>query len=269
VQLVEHYREIIRVGLAGRPLVLTGGSATTPLEPMARELGCPDVLSLHGEPDWRAILDRFDPDRVALVLGFAFQVRRTLAGRRFVGARSPAWAAYEDKTVVSRLWSDAGISQLPSIVVDADEPSLRDAAASVDDGRGTVWSGDHRDGEQHGGAHVRWVQTPTQAVLAAAHFSATCDRVRVMPFVEGRPCSIHGFVSAGGVAVLRPVEMRIRRDEDAGRFEYVGSSWDWTPPAVVGERISEAARSVGTALSSAVAYRGSFCVDGVLVGDDF
>jgi hypothetical protein len=57
---------------------------------------------------------------------------------------------------VGRLWHWAGIACAPSLVVGATEEALRTAAQALDQRQGTVWAGDHRDGEHHSGRHVRW-----------------------------------------------------------------------------------------------------------------
>jgi hypothetical protein len=49
--------------------------------------------------------------------------------------------------------------------------------------------------------------------------SARADRVRVMPFLEGIPCSIHGIVFAEHVAALQPLEMvTLRSESESGYF---------------------------------------------------
>ena len=70
-----------------------------------------------------------------------------------------------------------------------------------------MWSGDARDGFNGGGNFVRWVRDDRDRAAATAFFRPRCDRVRVMPFLEGVPCSIHGFVLPDGTAALRPVEI--------------------------------------------------------------
>ena len=92
-----------------------------------------------------------------------------------------------------------------------------------------VWSGDARDGFNGGGDFVRRVLTDDDARAALAFFGPRCDRVRVMPFLDGVPCSIHGFVLPDGTAVLRPVELAILRGTDR-RFVYGGLGTTWDPP---------------------------------------
>ncbi len=241
---IEKYRGILRRSIEGRPLVLTGGAVRAPLVLAARSLGSPKVLAIHEQAhlvgadewatfvddDWREAVEVFDPLHQALALGNNWQRSPELAGRRFVGRRRSEWAVFEDKTEVGRLWSGAGLTCAPSAVVAASEETLCRASRSLDQGQGTVWAGDHRDGEHYGGRHVRWVHDDEQmAAAAAAYFGARCDRARVMPFLEGEPCAVHGFVADVGVAVLRPVALDINRDDDAGRFTYRSSNMSWGP----------------------------------------
>ena len=145
------------------------------------------------------------------------------------------------------------------------------AARDVDQGLGTVWSGDAREGFNGGGEYVRWVRDDRQARDAGEFFAAHCDRVRVMPFLDGVPCSIHGVVFPDGVAALRPVEMvTLRRTGAASnQFVYGGMSTHWDPPDADREAMREVARRVATRLAEQVGYRGGFSVDGVLTADGF
>ena len=105
---------------------------------------------------------------------------------------------------------------------------------------------------------------------AVAFLAARCDRVRVMPFLEGIPCSIHGVVFPGGVAAFRPVEMvTLRRPGGRGRLRYAGAATFWDPPAADREVMRDLARRVGDGLRERVGYRGAFTVDGVLAAEGF
>ena len=91
--------------------------------------------------------------------------------------------------------------------------------------------------------------------------------VRVTPFLEGVPCSIHGIVFADHVAVLRPVELVVLRRGD--EFFYCGCSSIWDPPPAAREEMRSVAGRAGAQLRAEVDYRGAFTVDGVLTSDGF
>jgi len=280
---VDYYRDRLRELIGGRPMVLTGGALRRHVVRNARELGAARIFVLDGDRDalgadaaarytdlsWRAALDGFDPNRQALILGSNFQSKPRFADRRFVGARRPEWQCWEDKTQVAALWERARITLPPSGIPAANLDDLRATAARLDDGLGTVWAGDHRDGEHHSGRHLRWVRTPAEATAAAEYFAPRCDRVRVMPFVDGTPCSIHGYVAADGVAILRPIAQLIDRDDEAGTFSYQGCDLDWRPPAVLTASIQSAARAAGNALADLSDYRGAFTLDGIATSTGF
>ena len=142
-------------------------------------------------PDVQARIDAFDPAGEARVITALFSSGAPVGGRAVYGARPAAWQALEDKTVIDAFWDAAGVDRAPfAVVAPADLPG---AAAALDRGAGTVWSGDAREGFNGGASYLRWVQNDAQALDAKAFFSAHCDRVRVMPFLEGVPCSIHGI----------------------------------------------------------------------------
>src|SRR6478735_3892092 len=58
----------------------------------------------------RDALDRFDPDRTAVVIGDFLTESPTLDGRPFLAHRRQEWLVLDDKTVVDGLWDRAGIA---------------------------------------------------------------------------------------------------------------------------------------------------------------
>ena len=210
-------------------------------------------------------LDQFDPHRDALVLGTFLNTNAHLDGRPFVSYRRPEWVALEDKVVVDAFWDRAGITRQPSAVVALDDAPQK--SASFDRGQGTVWAADARDGFHGGASQTYWVADDASRDTALAALRHVCDRVRVMPFVDGMPCSIHGIVLPDGVAVLRPVEMvTLRRGRE---FVYAGCATYWDPPDDVREQMRTVARNVGRTLADEVDFRGTFTVDGVVAVDGF
>ncbi len=221
-------------------------------------------------PALTAALDRFDPDGDALVLAAPFQAVAAIAGRPVVAARPPEWVALEDKTTNDALFDRAGVARPPSEIVAADDADgLAAAAARLDAGPGTVWSGDAREGFNGGGSFVRWVTDEAQATEARGFFAPRCDRARVTPFLEGTPCSIHGFATEEGLAVFRPVEGITLRSTSPRRLHYAGTSTFWDPPAGDRAAMRVAARRIGALLRSEVGFRGSYAIDGVLTNRGF
>jgi hypothetical protein len=219
--------------------------------------------------DVLAALDRWDPGREALVLSPMFNELPEIAGRRVYGPRRPEWRRLEDKVVVDALWDDLGLTRAPSEVVPAEAAALRAAAGRLDRGAGTAWAGDARQGFNGGAFCLRWVRDDEDAAEAVAFLAARCDRVRVMPFLEGIPCSIHGVVFPEGVAAFRPVEMLTLRRSGSNRLRYAGAATFWDPPAADREVMRDLARRVGEGLRRRVGYRGAFTVDGVLAAEGF
>jgi RimJ/RimL family protein N-acetyltransferase len=215
-------------------------------------------------------LDRFDPRGDALVLAAPFQAVTAIAGRPVVGGRRPEWVALEDKTTNDGLFDRAGVDRPPSEVVAAgDRAALGAAAARLDRGEGTVWSGDARQGFNGGGAFVRWVTDEDRADAAQRWFAGRCTRVRVAPFLEGRPCNIHGFATEDGLAVFRPVEAMTLRSEDPPDLHYGGAATFFDPPEADRARMRIVARRVGSLLRDDVGFLGTYTIDGVLTEDGF
>ena len=220
-------------------------------------------------PAIQARVDRFDPARKARAIGAIFCSGRPIARRTVFGARTASWRALEDKMVIDALWDAAGVPRGPSSVVPARFRDLVQAADALDRGHGTVWVGDNREG-WHGGAELlRWVRTSQQAAAAHEFLARHCDRVRVMPFLEGIPCSIHGWVFPSQTIALRPCEMLVFRIPGSDTLSYAGASTLWEPPASIYEQMRRHALNVGEHLRATVGYRGSFTMDGIVTKDGF
>jgi len=212
-------------------------------------------------------IDAWDPTGEAAVLGTIFADGEPIGRRQVFGARPSAWQALEDKTIIDALWDRIGIPRVPCQVVPIAE--LRDAAAGLDRGQGTVWAGDAREGFHGGAAYTRWIRTEEDAVEAEALLGTDCDTARVMPFLEGIPCSIHGIVFPDYVVALRPCEMLVLRRPDSGRFTYARSATFWDPREADADEMRRVARQVGQHLRAHKGYRGAFTIDGVMTREGF
>jgi biotin carboxylase len=209
----------------------------------------------------------FDPGQEAAVLGGGFSRLDTLAGRLVYGARPEAWGALEDKTSVDQLWDDAGVRRVPSVVVPVSDAVA--ASLAIESESGSVWVADNTEGWHGGGEYLRWIKTAGDAVAAIEWFSSHAEKVRVMPFLDGIPCSIHGFVTRDGVAVFNPVEMVILRHAEKPEITYAQAANFWNPPTGVRDEMRTAARRVGELLQERHGYLGGFGIDGVCTRDGF
>jgi hypothetical protein len=214
-------------------------------------------------------IDAWDPDREAVMLGQPFYMSTQLAGRRVWGGRRRAWEALEDKVRVDALWDAAGVRREESMVVPSSADGLRQAHRRLDRGMGTAWAGDASEGFNGGAVYLRWVRTNEDAEDAFAFFSRHCDSVRVMPFLEGIPCSIHGMVFPGEVIAFRPCEMVVLRPESGTKLHYGGSATFWDPHDADREAMRSAAGLVGVTLREMVDYRGAFTIDGIMTAGGF
>ncbi len=182
-----------------------------------------------------------------------------------VSYRRPEWLALEDKVVVDAFWDRAGVDREPSRVARLDEATH--VASELDRGDGTVWAADARDGFNGGATQTYWVTDDSSRHRALEGLQPVCDSVRVMPFLEGIPCSVHGIVLPDGVAVLRPVEMVTLRS--GNKFVYAGCATYWDPEPAVREQMRAVAHHAGEQLRHEVDFRGTFTVDGVVTSDGF
>jgi hypothetical protein len=191
-----------------------------------------------------------------------------MAGRRVWGARPAASLALEDKTRIDAFWDRIGVERSPFVIVTLSIAAVRGACDRMNRGSGTVWAGDAREG-LHGGAHlIRWVRSDSDLSDALGFFSERCDRVRIMPFLEGIPCSIHGLVFRDDIVTIRPVELITLRPKVGAKFLYAGAATYWDPSDADREYIRAVARRVGEAYRAQVGP-GTFTVDGVMTEDGF
>ena len=280
---VEHYRTL---GVTEQ-LIVTFGDGTG-LLPSGDDLTVvratyeAPVLSVMDElAGWRHVLnnppthvlaavDSFDPEGTALVLNATPTASDAkVFGRDVIGGRSLADESLEDKTLCGAIFEAAGLRTPPEEVVSADSKSLRDSVLRLDRGAGVVISADASQGMNGGAAKVWWVRPGTDPSTVFREVAAAGERARVMPFLEGQPCSIHGIVTDRGVLVLRPVELCMLRPAGGHRFVQAGISTWWDPTSAQRDEMRTAARRVGEALAGEHRYRGAFGIDGILTADGF
>ncbi len=277
-------RHLLALG-ADRPFLIAGNAGTgtvpTPDEAELRVLGIRggDILTEHRNlhralenlpTDVQRAVEAWDPARTARFI-FASPLARhlSIAGRKPYGARQAAWARLEDKVWIDAFWDIVGVARAPSRVVPADHGALKASASVLDRGSGTVWAADAREGLNGGGLGLRWVRSGDDGRESFASLSRIADRVRVMPFLEGIPASIHGVVFPDTVAVFRPVEMVVLRPLTGDRLLYAGCATAFDPSLADRTAMRDFAYRVGSALRQTVDYRGPFGVDGILAEDGF
>ena len=217
----------------------------------------------------QARIDAWDSDGSARALVWFTTSEHPVGGRKPFGARRPAWLALEDKMTADALWGDAGVARAPAEHVPADLDALWSAAGRLDRGSGTVWAGDNKEGWHGGAEYVRWVRTAEDAADAASFLFQHCDRARVMPFLDGIPCSTHAMVFPETVLTFNPVEMVIFRTPGSNRLTYAGVSTFWAPDPSVRAEMRDVARKVGEHLRERLGYRGALGIDGVVAEEGF
>ena len=164
-------------------------------------------------------IEAFDPEGTACVIRGMLAAANPVAGRPVYGGRRSNWLALEDKMIIDDFWDAAGVPRAPARIVDLeDEGLLREANAAIDQGLGTVWAGDNLSGLHGVASLVRRVSQPSEIEETRKFFAQRCARVRIMPFLDGIPCSIHGIVCPDAVVALRPCEMLVLRQRGSNRF---------------------------------------------------
>ncbi|MBD2759229.1 hypothetical protein IEE94_06865 [Yimella sp. cx-573] len=215
-------------------------------------------------------LTRFDPSGEALVvIGVPVATPARIFGRETINGRSFADQALEDKTLCGDIFRAAGLDVAEEEVVPADPIQLQRSALRLDRGNGVVISADASQGLNGGASKVWWVRPGEDPAPVFDEVSKAGAQARLMPFLDGQPCSIHGFVTDNGVIALRPVELCMLRRAGGPGFLQAGISTWWDPTDAARTQMREAARRVGEVLGRDHNYRGAFGIDGVLTRDGF
>ena len=215
--------------------------------------------------DLRRDIDSWDPSGTARFI-FASPLADSVhaAGRRAYAGRPLPWTALEDKVRIDGFWDAIGVRRAPSRIVAADHDALRSAAKELDRGLGTVWAADARDGTHGSAMGLRWVRPGDDGRESFVSLRRMADRIRVMPFLDGIPASIHGIVFPDSVAVFRPVEMVVLRPTTGDRLHYAGCATAFDPLTDDRNAMRDLAYRVGAAVREAVGYRGPFGIDRIL-----
>lgn len=219
--------------------------------------------------DVKEQIDAWDPGGTAKVLGPLWDNDQPIHGRSVFGARWPQWQALEDKMICDALWDAVGIPRAPAHILPVYQDALQNSHQQLDQGLGTVWAGDNKEGWHGGAEYLRWVRSMDQISGAFPFFRSRCDRVRVQAFMEGIPCSIHGMVFPDQVIAFRPCEMLVFRTPNSNRLTYGGAATSWDPPTADRETMRAAAIRVGAHLRHQYGYRGVFTIDGIMTKDGF
>lgn len=192
-----------------------------------------------------------------------------VAGRSKYGKRLPEWTAVENKTTIDNFWDSIGVSRAPSRVVSVSHQDIHRIASDLDEGRGTVWAADNRRGVHGGAIGIRWVKNNDEISSVVEELRDFAENVRIAPFLEGVPTSIHGVVFPQSVAVFRPVELITLRYREQSKFLWGGCSTSYDPSDQDRVDMREVARRAGKALREKVNFRGPFSIDGVITENGF
>lgn len=304
-----YYQEHLRAFFAGRRVIAGVGplAAATPYVTTLRDLGVEDFFVLAdgrgagsipeppvrwvdvsapshdlnasvrnyearlSAPDdsWLPQVEAFDPEGDALAMVVFHAHLNNIAGRQAFGPRPASWTRYEDKLLIEAFWDRAGVARAPSAIADLHAANLKDVCETVDAGAGTVWAADNKLGWYGGAENLQWLPSSHAIQDAVSFFSERADQVRIMPFLDGLPCSIHGMVFEDHELAFRPVEMVVLRRPNNMGFKYAGAATYWDPAPADREMMRDVARRVGRQLRKEVDYRGVFTVDGVMTADGF
>ena len=240
------------------------------IESMLDSIRTADVL-FHDPPgNVLAFIEEWDASGDARTIVDFTMSGGTVCGRASFGGRGDDWVALEDKLVAREIWRSAGLRTADDEVVDlSDLAGCLAAHRRLRTDLGTVWAGDNREG-WHGGADgTYWVPDAEVAHEVVETMRDSHDVARIMPFVEGIPCSVLGMVTADRTIAFRPMELFIYRDFAAHRIVYGKASSHWDPPVADRVEMRTAAVAVGEEMRRRADYRGIFTLDGIMSAEGF
>jgi len=217
-----------------------------------------------------AAIASFDPTHQATVLTSYLIPAADLCGRPVYGGARTEWKALEDKIMIDDLWRRSGVVAAPSRIVGSqDVAAVRAVVAEVSTDGGAVVVADNAEGWHGGAEYTRYLAPEADWSEPLAFFAEHAHQVRVMSFLQGVPCAIHGLVTADQVLAFRPVEMLVYRQPESSHFVYAGMDTLWDPPPQVREEMRQVVRDVGALIRDEVGYRGAFGIDGVSTTNGF
>lgn len=219
------------------------------------------IATLDGDSPSAGVVDRFDPDRQAVVLVTDPVDPPRLRRRRLFGAKHPSWSLCEHKSVVDTVWDVIGVPRAESLVFDQPTTLLRRTGLNA---LNVVLSAQRRGGQPSaGGADVRLLAA---SVCLPTGQTGIASRIRAMPVMAGLPCRLHGLVLPETTAVFPPLELLVPHRPSDGAFLCAGS---WPLTGTYRQELTDLTQSLGDALRDHLAYRGGFSVDGILTAGGF
>lgn len=227
------------------------------------------VAMQHLPKDIIEAIDDFDPDGTTPIIGPLYDDGKNIAGRAKFGRRQQTWLDLEDKTTIDALWAHLNIPHAPYKIVDANDPNLDKIAQELDEGHGTVWSADNKEGFHGGAQYTRRIHTDDHLKQARHFFAQHSDRLRIMPYLPGIPCSIHAMVFRDQTITFRPCEMIVFQKQDGTQFHYASTATYWDPPTSERDNMKRIAHNVGEHLRKSINYRGFLTVDGIMTTRGF
>ncbi len=214
--------------------------------------------------DVQARIDSWDPQSTARAVMPFTSSAPAVGGRATFGVTREAWKLLEDKLVATDVWHKAGVPYAPFELVDlADEHTGLAAHHRLANDYGSVWALDNSNGWHGGGDGTFWIRNSGEVLAFMTAHRQTNRQARVMPFLAGVPCSIHGMVVADRTISFMPCETIMFLDQEAGKFHYGRSGTFWRAPDAVVSAMRAAVEAVGDELNRRVGFRGVFTLDGV------
>lgn len=215
-------------------------------------------------PQLETELDRFDPEREALVVTESNVRQPALSGRQVLDSRNARWAKYDGALESARLWQSLGIRTPPRLMVSPTPTALGRALTELDYGHGVVLYPDMRGTVHEPIYAARYIRSRGDLDNAAGWLALTSDVVVAESVIPGTPTSICGFVLQNGdVAVMRPHEEVILTAQGEASLRHAGCSTLFSPKTETSDRIQVIARTVGTRLHTELGFRGAFAVAGI------
>lgn len=216
------------------------------------------------------ILEQFDPEKNAIVLGPSFLSIRSFYGRKVIGTRLKSWERLEDKFISDKFFDKVdNIKRAPSKICKTLNIKWLKLFQKFNWGDGLVIIGQSESGMTGGGRHIFYAKNSVDLDRVSAQIEEKYQTVKVMPFLKGVSYSSHGVVVGKSTVCIPPFEcITLRRNSDNG-FLWCGTATSFVLNNKYRQEISRVTKRVGRRLQNQLGYKGFFCIDGIMTKRGF
>jgi hypothetical protein len=259
-------------------LIQSGADTVTRIEvpvdrslPVAEYMRQVDAILASPSSVLARSLDAIDPKGQALIYAGSFTRQQVCCGRRIIGSRRAKWFDAENKESQVRYTTKQAGLQQTWIAANSPEEMIRITKTWCASSP-TVVSGAPRRFLAMGASHTFLFSGPLSPDVGEGIIRQMCNScrgIRLSRFTEGIPATFYGFVAAGHLFNIGPVEALSYVEKGSLRIAATGIQVPCQINSAMRKNAAIAIKSTIDALITDVDYKGAFGVDGVLTHKEY